>query len=99
MAADEGALSQQIVKQIGNAFVFLVLALLKAAILVAYNQYIWAIFRRRSLKIAVIDKAFSLPSSLASFFSFELLGEAKLALIIGAFSWYVKQNRTPLEEY
>ena len=98
-ASDEGALSQQIVKQIGNAFAFLVLALLKAAILVAYNQYIWAIFRRRSLKIAVIDKALSLPSSLASSFSFELLGEAKLALIIGTFSWYVKQNRTPLEEY
>jgi hypothetical protein len=59
---DEGMLFQHVVKQIGNAFVFLVLvvlkpAVLKPAILVAYNQYIWTIFRRRSPKVAVIDNS------------------------------------------
>jgi len=55
--SDESMLLQRVVKQIGNAFVFLVLAVLKAAILVAYNQYIWTIFRRRSPTVAVIDKS------------------------------------------
>lgn len=82
-----GVSSQQIVKQVGNAFVFLALACFRASIVIAYNQYIWTIFRRNSLKVSIIDKVFSLPSRLLSFFSFQLLGQAPLALVLGAVPW------------
>jgi hypothetical protein len=52
------------------------------------NQYIWTIFRSKSFKLRVIDKIFSLPFKISSFLSFQLLGDVKLALLMGAFSWY-----------
>jgi len=43
--SNDNKLSQQAVKQAGNAFAFLVVASLKAAIDESYNQYIWTIFK------------------------------------------------------
>ncbi|KAE9368373.1 hypothetical protein N431DRAFT_470085 [Stipitochalara longipes BDJ] len=87
LALDNGLSSQQIVKQAGNAFVFLTLACFRAAIMIAYNQYIWTIFRRKALKVSSVDKVFSLPSKLLSFCSLQLLKEAPFALILGAVPW------------
>ena len=91
LAPDSGVSSQQIVKQVGNAFVFLALACFRASILIAYNQYIWSIFRRNSLKLSTIDNLFSLPSRLLSFCSIQLLRKAPLAVILGAVPWYVDE--------
>jgi hypothetical protein len=90
-APDDGVYSQQVVKQIGNAFVFLALACFRASIVIAYNQYIWTIFRRKSLKISTIDNLFSLPSRLLSFMSWQVLSKAPLAVVLGAVPWYVKR--------
>ena len=89
LAPNHGISSQQVVKQVGNAFVFLALACFRASIVIAYYQYIWTIFKRKALKISSIDKVFSLPSRLLSFFSFQLIGEAPFALVLGAVPWYL----------
>lgn len=70
-------------KQIGNVFVFLVLPFLKAAIDKPFNQYIWTVFQRNSLAISALDKLFSLPFKIALFCSLRLLGEAKIAAVLG----------------
>lgn len=88
LAPDDGVSSQQVVKQVGNAFVFLALACFRASIVIAYNQYIRTIFRRRLLKVSSVDKVFSLPSSLPSFLSFQLLREGPFAPVLGAIPWY-----------
>ena len=82
-------MSQTAVKQIGNVFVFLVLAAFKSVINDSYNQYIWMIVRRDSFKVQTLNKAFSLPTSPFSFFSLDLLQSAKLGFLLGIFSWYV----------
>jgi hypothetical protein len=87
LAPDDGVSSQQVVKQVGNAFVFLALACFRASIAMAYSQYIWTIFRRNALKISSIDKVFSLPSRLLSFFSLQLVRDAPFALVLGAVPW------------
>jgi hypothetical protein len=61
------SMSQTTVKQIGNVFVFLVLAAFKPVIDDSYNQYIWIIVRRDSFKVQTLNKAFSLPTSPFSF--------------------------------
>jgi hypothetical protein len=83
----ESKLSQQALKQAGNAFAFLVIAACRIAIQEAYNQHIWMVFRKTPLKIGVIDKVFSLLSTLLSFFSIQILVKAKIALLLGIFSW------------
>jgi hypothetical protein len=91
LAPDNGVYSQQVVKQVGNAFVFLALACFRASIVIAYNQYIWTIFRRNSLKVSTIDNLFSLPSRLLSFLSWQLVSKAPLAVFLGAVPWYFHQ--------
>lgn len=91
LAPDDGVYSQQVAKQVGNAFVVLALACFRASIVIAYNQYIWTIFRRNSLKVSTIDNLFSLPSRLLSFFSWQLLSKAPLAVVLGAVPWYVQR--------
>jgi hypothetical protein len=86
----ENQFSQQAVKQIGNAFVALVLGAMKIAVDASYNQYAWTIVKRRSFPIGTFNKLFSLLSVGLSFLSLHLLRDAKFAYLLGAISWYVR---------
>lgn len=74
----------------GTAFSFLVVALFRSAVAEAYNQYIWTIVKRRSFGLGSLDRLFAMTSNLLGFLSWELLANAKVALIIALAVWYVK---------
>ena len=83
----DSEIGQQAVKQVGNVFVFLVLASLKVAIDESYNQYMWYTIRRKSFAIDTLDKLFTLPVRITSIFSLRLWGGAKIAAVLGLLSW------------
>ncbi|KAH7416726.1 hypothetical protein BKA64DRAFT_655956 [Cadophora sp. MPI-SDFR-AT-0126] len=83
----DSEIGQQAVKQVGNVFVFLVLACLKVAIDESYNQYMWYTIRRKSFAIDTLDKLFTLPVRIMSILSLRLLGGAKIAAVLGLLSW------------
>lgn len=71
----------------GTAFTFLVIASLRATCDAAYKQYIWTLFKRKAFSLGVIDKIFSVTSDPISFFSWEILRHAKVALFVAAICW------------
>lgn len=81
--------TQQWPIRIGAAFAFLAMSLLKRAITTACIQITWAILRHRSISIKAIDKLFSITSDLTSIWSFELVKQAKVVLVLAILSWYV----------
>ncbi|MCJ1431360.1 hypothetical protein MMC27_000711 [Xylographa pallens] len=68
--------SQQWALRFGTAFAFLTIASLRAAIAASYNQYIWMVFRRKSVSIGGIDNIFALGSDFMGFCNLELYRQA-----------------------
>jgi len=78
---------QQWALRFGTAFSFLVVACLKTANDQAYQQYIWTIVRRKSLSLGTLDKLFGLLSNPFSFFSLDLIWQARFAVLLGFICW------------
>jgi hypothetical protein len=83
------AKAQQWPIRFGTAFSFLAASLLKAAVKIAYTQYMWTMLRHKYISIKGIDKMFSITSNPISLCSFELGKDAKVVLILAIFKWYV----------
>ncbi|MCJ1403048.1 hypothetical protein MMC11_006270 [Xylographa trunciseda] len=79
--------SQQWTIRFGTALAFFTIALLRAALVGSYEQYIWRIFRHKSISIRGIDKITSLNSNLTGFCCLELYKQAWLAVGIAALGW------------
>jgi hypothetical protein len=72
---------------IGTGFSFLVVVLLRAVTVSAYQQYIWVLFKRKPLELGTLDKFFALTSDPVGFFSMLLMKEAKLAIVVALICW------------
>lgn len=73
----------------GTAYAFAVIALLRTACISAYEQYIWTLFRRKSMDLATIDNLFGLTSNPFGFFSIRVIKDGKVAVVVALLCWYV----------
>lgn len=80
---------QQWALRFGTAFTFCAVGLLRCALVASYNQYIWRVFRYKSISIQGIDKIFSLTSDITGFCSPEVFKGAWLAVILAGLTWWV----------
>ena len=80
---------QQWALRFGTALTLLAIGLLRAALVKSYNQYIWRIFRYKTISIGGIDRIISLTSDFTGFLRLELYKQAWLAVGIAGLSWYV----------
>lgn len=74
----------------GTAFAFLVVSCLRAACDIAYKQYIWTLFKRKSFPLSVLDKLFSATSDPTAFVSWKLVRHAKVAFFVAVVCWSVR---------
>ena len=56
---------------------------------VALNQWIWKVVRDDFIRVKNLDTLFGITSSPWAFLNLELLGKAKLALLLALLIWYV----------
>lgn len=80
---------QSWVVRIGTAFAFLVVSCFRAACDVAYKQYIWLLFKRRSYRLKVLDKLFYAPSDPTAFLSLDFWKGARVASLVATVCWSV----------
>lgn len=78
----------------GTAFAFLVVSCLRATCGIAYKQYIWIIFRRKSLRLSILDKLFTATADPFAFLSYGFIRNAKLAFVIALTCWFVAFMRS-----
>jgi hypothetical protein len=76
------AISQGIEVAISNLLAMFVGTALLAGINVAYHQCLWNLFRRKFLRVLVIDKLWTLVSSPWNVFNFHLIRSAPLGWLI-----------------
>ncbi|KAK6609643.1 hypothetical protein H4I96_03574 [Botrytis cinerea] len=79
--------------RIGTGFAFLITSCFKATTTAALGQYIWTVVKRQPLSIKNLDHLFALSTDPIALFSIELLKGAKLAILLGAITWYVLNTR------
>ncbi|CAG8953251.1 hypothetical protein HYFRA_00003454 [Hymenoscyphus fraxineus] len=75
---------QQWALRIGNGLSILVNVLLKAAVGIAYVQYLWKTLSRNFLSFSTINDAFGLGQNLFSFLNWELLSKLRVILPIAS---------------
>lgn len=71
----------------GTALAFLVVASLRAACDIVYQQYIWTVFKRKSLSLDALDKLFSVTADPTAFVSWEFITHAKIAFLVALMCW------------
>ncbi|KAI1850290.1 hypothetical protein JX266_004148 [Neoarthrinium moseri] len=71
----------------GTAFAFLVKTSCAAAIATAYSQHIWTRFRKRDLRVATLDSAFSATSNILSLAHREMISKLPIATLLAALIW------------
>ncbi|KAE9377411.1 hypothetical protein N431DRAFT_453756 [Stipitochalara longipes BDJ] len=79
--------TQQWPIRFGSAFAFSAISFCKTAITTALTQYTWAILRHKSISIKGIDKAFAITSNPTGIWSFELVKEAKVVVMLAIAIW------------
>jgi hypothetical protein len=79
--------TQQWALRFGTAFSVFTITMLRAAVVAAYNQYIWKVFRDESFSIADLDKIFSLTSDFTGFFSLTLFKYGRLVMLLASLCW------------
>jgi len=83
----ENGISQQSKIRYGSALAFLTKTTLSSALLIGYDQRIWATFKKRYLKIETIDAIIGAPHTMLSFLSLEMIEKAKIATVLVLFAW------------
>ncbi|KAK4230324.1 hypothetical protein QBC38DRAFT_357179 [Podospora fimiseda] len=81
------ATDQLVMQRYGTLLAFGAKAGLSAAVIIAYHQRVWVTVRKRLMSVAALDSLFSLTSSLAAFFSWEMIKVSKIAALLGLFVW------------
>jgi hypothetical protein len=79
--------TQQWPLRFGTAFSVFIVAMLRAAVIAAYNQYIWKMFRDKLFSVADLDKIFSLTSDFTSFLSLALFKQGLLVMFLASLCW------------
>ena len=72
---------------LGTALAFLVVASLRAACDIVYHQYIWTVFKRKTLSLDALDKLFSVTADPTAFLSWEFIRHAKIAFLVAIVCW------------
>ncbi|CAG8978280.1 hypothetical protein HYALB_00010232 [Hymenoscyphus albidus] len=73
--------------RIGNGLSILVNVLLKAAVGIAYVQYLWKTLSRNFLSLSTINDAFGLGQNLFSFLNWELLPKIRVCVFLALILW------------
>lgn len=71
----------------GTALAFLVVASLRAACDIVYQQYIWTVFKRKTLSLDALDKLFSVTADPTALVSWEFIRHAKIAFLVAIMCW------------
>ena len=71
----------------GTALAFLVVASLRAACDIVYQQYVWTVFKRKTLSLDTLDKLFSVTADPTAFVSWEFIRHAKIAFFLATLCW------------
>lgn len=71
----------------GTAFAFLVKACLATVIVIAYNQYVWIVCKKRSYSISGLDALFSATTDMFALANPELSSTAKMSTLLAALVW------------
>jgi hypothetical protein len=79
--------TQQWALRFGTAFSVFTITMLRAAIVAAYNQYIWKAFRDKSFSVSDMDKIFALTSDFTGFFSLALIKCGRLVILLASLCW------------
>jgi hypothetical protein len=79
--------SQQWALRFGTAFSVFTITMLRAAVVAAYNQYIWKVFRDKSFSVADLNKIFSLTSDFTGFFSLALFKHGRVVILLACLCW------------
>jgi hypothetical protein len=79
--------TQQWALRFGNAFSVFTIMMLQAAVVAAFNQHIWKVFRDKSFSVADLNKIFALTSDFTGFLSFELLKSGRLVILLASPCW------------
>lgn len=74
----------------GTAFAFLTQSSLVASAGVAYTQRVWVTVKKKAFPLRTLDNVFSLQNTLWSFFSWEVLAQAKALYLLAICIWYVR---------
>ncbi len=73
----------------GTLLAFASKAGLSAAVVAAYRQRVWATVRTRLMSVAALDSLFSATEDFISLWNLEFIKNAKTAVGLAAFVWYV----------
>jgi hypothetical protein len=79
--------TQQWELRFGTAYSVFTITMLRAAVVAAYNQYIWKVVRDKSFSVADLDNIFSLTSDFTGFFSLALLKYGRLVILLASLCW------------
>lgn len=80
--------SQGWAHNLGSAAAFLIKTSFTLTILLAFQEALWFSFRRKAIKISLIDKLFTLSSNPASFLSTAFV-DAPLPTMLAIFAWLI----------
>jgi hypothetical protein len=83
----ERQLGQLAVKQAGNFFAFMVLAVCKIAIEQSFSQYVWLLLHGEAFKIRAIERLFTLCTDYWAFLEFQILRRGKVAALLALCAW------------
>ncbi|PSR79068.1 hypothetical protein BD289DRAFT_375946 [Coniella lustricola] len=78
---------QEWAQRYGIAFAFLAQSALTLSVGVAYTQRVWLTVKQNAFKLGTLDRLFSLQNDLFGFFSFEILGKAKVLCFLALCAW------------
>ena len=78
---------QQWAIRFGTAFAYLTQSCLKASVITACTQCIWAKLRKKAFTVDELDKLFGITTDLTSFCSWKLLRGAGPAMLLAALIW------------
>ncbi|KAK3390146.1 hypothetical protein B0H63DRAFT_390151 [Podospora didyma] len=71
----------------GTILAFAAKAGLSAAVIIGFQQRVWTTVRRRLMSIAAVDSLFSATDDLTALWNWELIKNAKVAVLLAVFAW------------
>jgi hypothetical protein len=80
---------QQWTIRFGTAFAYLTQSCLKASVITACTQCVWAKLRKKAFTVDELDKLFAITTDPTSFRSWKLLRDAGTAVLLAALIWCV----------
>lgn len=79
--------NQLVMQRYGTLIAFGAKAGLSASVIIAYRQRVWVTARKRLMTVGALDSLFALTGTLSSLFSWEMIKNSKIAVLLGVFVW------------